>query len=93
MSYSRDKKTNEIKFYENGERIYDFTISGNIVVFPNGKSLLISCLEFAVGEKYTHLPDAKDIGNVALFLVSDDSDYVTGQVINVCGGNTVGVAR
>jgi len=37
--------------------------------------------------------EPEDIGKVALFLVSDDSDYVTGQVINVCGGNTVGVAR
>jgi 3-oxoacyl-[acyl-carrier protein] reductase len=28
----------------------------------------------------------KDIANVTLFLASDMSDYVTGQVINVCGG-------
>jgi 3-oxoacyl-[acyl-carrier protein] reductase len=27
-----------------------------------------------------------DVGNIALFLASDLSDYVTGQVISVCGG-------
>lgn len=27
-----------------------------------------------------------DVANIALFLASDLSDYVTGQVINVCGG-------
>jgi len=35
----------------------------------------------------------EDIGRVALFLVSEDSSYVTGQIINVCGGNSLGVAR
>jgi 3-oxoacyl-[acyl-carrier protein] reductase len=29
---------------------------------------------------------ADDVANIALFLASDLSDYVTGQVINVCGG-------
>lgn len=28
----------------------------------------------------------EDVANIALFLASDISDYVTGQVINVCGG-------
>jgi len=28
----------------------------------------------------------EDIANVVAFLVSDDADYMTGQVINVCGG-------
>ena len=27
-----------------------------------------------------------DVANVSLFLASDMSSYVTGQVINVCGG-------
>jgi len=35
----------------------------------------------------------EDLGRVALFLISEDSSYVTGQVINVCGGNSLGVAR
>jgi len=29
---------------------------------------------------------SNDVANVALFLASDLSSYVTGQVINVCGG-------
>ena len=28
----------------------------------------------------------EDVANLALFLASDLSDYVSGQVINVCGG-------
>ena len=28
----------------------------------------------------------EDVANVCLFLASDMSSYVTGQVINVCGG-------
>jgi 3-oxoacyl-[acyl-carrier protein] reductase len=35
----------------------------------------------------------EDLGKVALFLASSEGDYVTGQVINVCGGNSLGVAR
>lgn len=30
--------------------------------------------------------ETKDIANAALFLASDSSSYITGQVINVCGG-------
>lgn len=29
----------------------------------NGKSLIARCMAFAVGSKYTHLPDAQDLGN------------------------------
>ena len=29
---------------------------------------------------------ALDVANTALFLASDMSSYITGQVINVCGG-------
>ena len=29
---------------------------------------------------------SKDVANTALFLASDMSSYITGQVINVCGG-------
>lgn len=32
--------------------------------------------------------DPEDIGKVAVFLASDDSQYITGQVLNVCGGIT-----
>lgn len=29
----------------------------------NGKSLIARCMAFAIGSKYTHLPDAQDLGN------------------------------
>jgi len=32
----------------------------------------------------------EDIGNAALFLASDESSYVTGQTLYVCGGRSVG---
>lgn len=32
----------------------------------------------------------EDIGNVALFLAADESGYVTGQTIYVCGGRSLG---
>jgi 3-oxoacyl-[acyl-carrier protein] reductase len=35
----------------------------------------------------------EDVGKVVLFLASGDSDYLTGQLIDVCGGNTLGTAR
>jgi 3-oxoacyl-[acyl-carrier protein] reductase len=32
----------------------------------------------------------EDIGNAALFLASDESSYVTGQTLYVCGGRSLG---
>lgn len=40
-TYTRCKKTNEVRFYRNGKRVYDFTISGNIVEFSNGDYILL----------------------------------------------------
>jgi len=40
-TFTRDSKTNEIKFYRNSERVFDFTISGNVVRFENGDFILI----------------------------------------------------
>lgn len=40
-TFTRDRNTNEVKFYRNGNRVYDFTISGNIVEFENGDLILI----------------------------------------------------
>lgn len=34
-------KTNKVEFYRNGERVFDFTIDGNIVTFSNGETILI----------------------------------------------------
>ncbi len=31
-----------------------------------------------------------DIGNAALFLAADESSYVTGQTLYVCGGRSLG---
>ena len=35
----------------------------------------------------------EDIGKSVLHFISEDGDYLTGQLLNVCGGNTLGVAR
>lgn len=40
-TFTRDTKTNQVKFYRGGERVFDFTISGNIVEFDNGDLILI----------------------------------------------------
>ena len=40
-TFTRDTKTNQVKFYRNGERVFDFTISGNIVEFDNGDLILL----------------------------------------------------
>jgi len=37
----KNRKTNKIIFYRNGNRVFDFTISGNIVEFSNGEIILI----------------------------------------------------
>ncbi len=34
----------------------------------------------------------KDIANAALFLVSDEAEYITGQCLSVCGGLSVGTS-
>jgi 3-oxoacyl-[acyl-carrier protein] reductase len=33
-----------------------------------------------------------DIANAVLFLASDAADFITGQIINVCGGRSIGVS-
>jgi NAD(P)-dependent dehydrogenase (short-subunit alcohol dehydrogenase family) len=35
----------------------------------------------------------EDVGNLILFLASDESSFITGQVIFICGGITVGLAH
>ncbi|MCX8021103.1 MAG: 3-oxoacyl-[acyl-carrier-protein] reductase [Chitinophagaceae bacterium] len=42
--------------------------------------------KYKAGIPLGRFADAKDIANVALFLASDLSSYITGQVISVCGG-------
>jgi len=37
----KDTKTNKVMFFRNGERVFDFTISGNIVEFSNGDLILL----------------------------------------------------
>lgn len=37
----RNAKTNQVKFFRNGVQVFDFTISGNIVMFSNGDSILL----------------------------------------------------
>jgi NAD(P)-dependent dehydrogenase (short-subunit alcohol dehydrogenase family) len=54
---------------------------------------LIRALEPArlVTQPLKHVGDARDIGNMAMFLASDRAAHVTGQVIAVDGGATAGV--
>jgi NAD(P)-dependent dehydrogenase (short-subunit alcohol dehydrogenase family) len=42
--------------------------------------------EQAKGRIHQRLGEATDIANVVAFLCSSESDYITGQSINVCGG-------
>ena len=37
----KDTKTNKVTFWRNGNQVFDFTISGNIVEFSNGDFFLI----------------------------------------------------
>jgi len=40
-TYTKCKSTNSIKFFRNGNQVFDFSISGNIVKFSNGEIILI----------------------------------------------------
>jgi len=40
-TYLRDPKTNKVTFYRNGNQVFDFTVSGNIVEFYNGDLILL----------------------------------------------------
>ena len=37
----KDIRTNKVTFWRNGNQVFDFTISGNIVEFSNGDLILI----------------------------------------------------
>ena len=36
-----DSKTNKVMFFRNGNQVFDFTTSGNIVEFSNGDYILL----------------------------------------------------
>ena len=38
---------------------------------------------------FKRLGEAKDVANLALFLASDESSYITGQVLEVSGGLSI----
>jgi len=38
---TRNSKTNQVKFFRNGNQVFDFTISGNIATFLNGDIILL----------------------------------------------------
>jgi hypothetical protein len=37
----KDRLTNKVTFWRNGNQVFDFTISGNIVTFSTGETILL----------------------------------------------------
>ena len=65
----------------------DFNFSFSLALFNFAKlgNLSNSCSSFS-RTSLKRVADAKEIANTALFLSSDLSSYITGQVIRVDGG-------
>ena len=65
-------------------------LNSTSLLYPLGKEHIFK-RNLNLGNKWLSIPlkrggTTEDIANVTLFLASDLSAYVTGQVINVCGG-------
>jgi hypothetical protein len=41
ITTQKDIRTNKVTFWKNGNQVFDFTISGNIVTFSSGQTILI----------------------------------------------------
>lgn len=41
MTVTKDRKTNKVKFWENGQQVYPINVSGNIAEFANGEMIIL----------------------------------------------------